>query len=120
MTLRAWRITTSDRDTVLELARSLGGVDGKWNGGYELVTDLPSVDIVVEDVTEEEVTQIVFTLADHSEVGIFSFDCSQRTFVQEARALTAKARARLSLRRERYLFAGAERWYTRPTIEVLS
>jgi hypothetical protein len=62
VTLRAWRITTSDRETVLELAQSLGGADGKWNGGYELLTDLTFIDIVVEGVTEDDPTRIVFTL----------------------------------------------------------
>jgi hypothetical protein len=33
--------------------------------------------------------------------------------------LTVKAIVRLSLRREPYLFAGAERGYTRPAIELL-
>ncbi|MFJ6669173.1 hypothetical protein [Streptomyces sp. NPDC091383] len=72
--LHEWRVTTNSRDVAQVAARRLGGevrgIEDSPHSRWEVLTETPIVEVLVEDVTSEGIS---FMLAEEIEVGKFFF-----------------------------------------------
>ncbi|MFG2370404.1 hypothetical protein ACGFY9_02850 [Streptomyces sp. NPDC048504] len=72
--LRAWRVTAGTRHAASVVARKLGGVvhamDNSLNDRWEVLTESPAVEILVNGISGNDIT---FTLPGEAEIGEFAF-----------------------------------------------